>query len=54
MTKAASITTPVAAQEAVQDDMSLWIFAIALACLVWCIFIVVVQVIGFTQLYETL
>jgi hypothetical protein len=32
-------------------EMSTWIFAIALACGIWYFFILVVQAIGFTQLY---
>jgi hypothetical protein len=32
-------------------EMSTWIFAIALACGAWYVFILVVQTIGFTQLY---
>jgi hypothetical protein len=34
-----------------EDEMSTWIFSIALGCGIWTLFILVVQVIGFTQLY---
>jgi ceramide glucosyltransferase len=40
------------AVEAAEDhEMSTWIFAIALACGSWYFFILVVQAIGFTQLW---
>jgi hypothetical protein len=40
------------AVEAAEDhEMSTWIFAIALACCIWYFFILVVQAIGFTQLW---
>jgi hypothetical protein len=36
------------------EEMSTWIFAIALACGIWYFFILVVQAIGFTQLWVKL
>ena len=40
-----------AVETAEQNEMEPWIFAIALACGVWYFFILLVQGIGFTQLY---
>jgi hypothetical protein len=34
-----------------KHEMSLWLFAAALACGIWYFFIILVQAIGFTQLF---
>lgn len=46
-----SVATAAAVVAATGHDMPTWLFAIALACGIWYLFIVLVQAIGFTQLY---